>query len=169
MLVVIPGSTAFRYSDWSKLTWSDILGQKQLVVKNEKKTGKRRSVAIADQVQEMAAFAFEKIKSQTAPSHHAGMMKRPIFSGLRHNQALSNAGVKHALEALAKAADVPLPVSSHSLRKAWGIRMFELQGADFRALLAVQKWFGHASFETTLCYLGFEDQRRDDMVNKLWA
>ncbi len=49
-----------------------------------------------------------------------------------------------------------LRASPHDLRRTFGRVFVEENGYDVRALLALQKWYGHRRLETTIHYLGFD-------------
>lgn len=166
MLVLIPGSTAFRHSDWGALRWKDVLGKELRVT--EQKTSKKRTVPLVEEVQEQVRQTFQTLQLMQPPSKRPDFLYEPVFVNHQHGRPLTRAGVKHALENLARQTGIPLPVSSHSLRKAWAIRMYEIMGADFTALLAVSRWLNHSSAATTLAYLGFEAKERDLAMQKMW-
>lgn len=52
--------------------------------------------------------------------------------------------------ALSKIVSDPQGLSSHSLRKSWGLRLYEATGHD---LLLVRDWLGHRSIAVTRIYL----------------
>jgi integrase len=53
-------STALRYSDLSKITWSQVLNQEMLIIK-EKKTGKTREIPIQPELTEKINLMYEKL------------------------------------------------------------------------------------------------------------
>jgi integrase len=62
-----------------------------------------------------------------------------------------------------------LEVSAHDLRRTFGRVFVEENGYDVRALLALQKWYGHARLETTIHYLGFDFEEMRAGVEKFDA
>jgi integrase len=81
-----------------------------------------------------------------------------LHFSILHNQAYQPISTSSFNEAFRKylrkyeiATDNP---SSHTLRKTFALRLFEVEGGDARALAIVQKALSHRSTEYTAEYIG---------------
>jgi integrase len=82
-----------------------------------------------------------------SPRHGAGGAPRPICRWMAQKI------IKRALSAI---AEDPQGLSSHSLRKSWGLRLYEASGRD---LLVVRDGLGHRSVAVTQIYLPIHADR----------
>lgn len=172
LLVVVGASTAFRYSEWYNLKWSDLLDRDEIVLLQPKNKRKRRAI-ISPAMRAAIRTAYEGLEQQTPPSQRAHLKYDWAFPNHSPNRKLKTAswlttkGASYALKRLCDAVGIE-PISTHSLRKAWAIRCWELNGNTEAALIEISQWIGHSSPKTTMRYMGFTQQRQQGTIMALW-
>lgn len=125
--------------------WVDLLNEKETVLK-QSKVFRNRKVFIHPDLVSIA----EKNQLIVKPeSDHFPILHNERFqpiSTISFNTQLRKYFERYEIE-----TDNP---SSHTLRKTFGTRLFEVEGGDVLALATVQKALGHRSPEYTADYLG---------------
>ena len=139
-----------RVSDLRKLTWSMLLNDDKFVI-NEQKTGKRRIVKInAD------------FKKHIQQCYEALQIKNPNeFCFLsRKNMVMTTQRINVRLKEIKKRYNVKIDnFSCHSLRKAFGRKVFESSGENAQmALVKLSELFNHSSVAITKIYLGLREK-----------
>lgn len=170
VMVLLPATTGYRWSDWGYLKWGDLVGMTDLKKKAEKKTGKRRSIPILADVQVLLKNAYDHALSKVPPSKRPAMLEEYVFKPESRNSktgVMTNKGINDSLTKAAKAVGVEHSVSAHSLRKAFAMRIYELAGADENAMNEVSAYLNHANTQVTRAYLGFTEQRRNFLINQM--
>lgn len=161
LLIALGCSTGFRISDLLTLRWTDLLDQSGVSIE-EQKTGKIRYMPVAPQAQKMIENAY---KASDSPN-----MNELVFTGKRAKGAFSIQYVNRKLKAIK--AQYPFRMrgqfSTHSLRKTFGKRYFDLANDKGRALIKLSKLLNHSSPEVTREYIGLEAREFEvDMAN-MW-
>lgn len=150
LYVLISINTGLRASDILKLKWSDIEGDK-LIVK-EQKTKKRREIALNETIQSLA------INPHFRDHHIFVSQKGTVYSIQQINRLLKQI---FKLEAKTK------NISTHSLRKSFGRRVWENDNQSERALVYLMELFNHSSLAITKRYLGIRQEELDDIYLNL--
>lgn len=139
LLIICGINLGMRISDLLQLTYGD-LRQAEINIK-EKKTGKPRTLTMNDNIQQaMQYFAnenpnFKAFRSQKGSSYstqHVNRLMKQYFSGK--------------------------DISSHSLRKTFGRRVWNNYGQSENALMYLSELFNHTSMGLTRKYLGIRAQ-----------
>lgn len=132
-----------RVSDILNLKWYDILGKTQNEIQ-EIKTNKTRIISITEDVQDIALKAY---KEMSPTSDY-------IFLGYK-NKPLSKQQINRRLKQFKSDYNIPVNnFSTHSLRKSFGRRVWEMQGKTYEALILLMDIFNHKYLDTTKRYLG---------------
>ena len=150
LYILISINTGLRASDVLKLKWKDISTDK-LVLK-EQKTKKTREIALNNTIQEL-------YKRYSKDEDHIFIsQKRTVFRIQQINKLL-----KEAFKREAKSKNI----SSHSLRKCMGRRVWENDNQSERALVYLMELFNHSSLAITKRYLGIRQEELDDIYMNL--
>ncbi len=122
----------------------------------EKKTGKTRTIKINDTVKEAYELYISRIGKVTPEDCLFVSQKKGPFSTCQVNRLLQETyGTKNK------------NISSHSLRKTFGRRVWERDECSERALVMLSKIFNHTSTSTTRIYLGIQQEEMDEIYMNL--
>lgn len=139
-----------RVSDLRKLTWSMLLDDDKFII-NEQKTNKRRVVKInAD---------FQKHIQQCYNALEIADMAEACFLS-RKNAVMTTQSINVKLKEIKRRYNVKIDnFSCHSLRKAFGRKVFESSGENAQmALVKLSELFNHSSVAITKIYLGLRQE-----------
>lgn len=139
-----------RVSDLRKLTWSMLLSDDKFII-NEQKTGKRRIVKINSDFQKHIKQCYESLEIQNMDEACFLSRKKVVYSTQRINVKLKE---------IKKRYNVKIDnFSCHSLRKAFGRKVFESSGENAQmALVKLSELFNHSSVQITKIYLGLREK-----------
>lgn len=139
-----------RVSDLRKLTWSMLLDDDKIVI-NEQKTSKRRVVKINADFQKHIKQCFEALKISD--------MNDACFLS-RKDMVMSTQRINVRLKEIKKRYNIKIDnFSCHSLRKAFGRKVFESSGENAQmALVKLSELFNHSSVQITKIYLGLREK-----------
>lgn len=141
-LLIITGiHMGLRVSDLLQLTYGDL--RKDRVELTEQKTGKVRDIEIHDSIKTAIGYfpveeypdefhAFRSQKKTVMSSRHVNRLIQKYFKGDR--------------------------ISSHSLRKTFGRRVYDMNGRSEDALNYLSDMFNHKDISTTRKYLGIRQE-----------
>jgi len=155
MMVALGLYSAFRASDWTKLKWGDITGDK--IRAKEQKTGKIREVAIGERLKQIIALCREN-------AHDDDFIFKPLRGGT--GKTLATGGVIKRLRAIGLEHGIP-DLTSHSLRKSFSYRVYEQNGMNDHALTILGMMLNHTSTATTRIYLGITMDEISNIYLKL--
>ena len=133
--------TGLRISDLLSLTFGDL--RKDSIIIKEQKTGKTRDIEIHDSIKTAMSYfpdeeyphsfkAFRSQKNCVMSSRHVNRLIKKYFKGNR--------------------------ISSHSLRKTFGRRVYDMNGKCEEALNYLSEIFNHRDISTTRRYLGIRQE-----------
>lgn len=156
MLLIASGCyLGLRISDLIRLRWKDLLecDEFELV---EKKTNKVRRIRLNEHLKELSIKAYEgqDIDKLVFESRVTGSG----ITSQRVNQILKEVAIKYKLKGR---------ITSHSLRKTFGKRIFESHEHSERALILLSQMFNHSSTAITRRYIGIVDQEIQDVYLSL--
>lgn len=139
-----------RVSDLRKLTWSMLLEDDKFTI-NEQKTGKRRVVKINADFQKHIQQCYEALKIQN---------NNEFCFLSRKNVVMSTQRINVRLKEIKQRYNVKIDnFSCHSLRKAFGRKVFESSGENAQmALVKLSELFNHSSVAITKIYLGLREK-----------
>ena len=147
-----------RISDLLSLTWRDILGDEQIILK-EKKTGKRRIIKINKGFQAHVQDCHDALKIKND--------SQLCFLN-RYGSAISIQAINKAFKQIK--VDYQLKISNfstHSLRKTWARKIWETeneQGRGEQSLVVLSELMSHSSPAITRRYIGLRQQE----LGKVW-
>ncbi|WP_083642919.1 tyrosine-type recombinase/integrase [Christiangramia flava] len=139
LLIICGVNLGLRISDLLELTFGE-LRHSEIDIK-EKKTGKTRTLSINENIHQALQYfkgenpnfkAFRSRKGTIYSTQHVNRLIKQYFSG------------KH--------------ISSHSLRKTFGRRVYNNNGRSEDALMYLMELFNHSSMSLTKKYLGIRQQ-----------
>lgn len=117
-----------RISDVLSLKWDNLNGDS--IKLNEKKTGKHRTIQINDAIK-IAISKFEQDSEYIFLSQKGSIYSRQQINSL----------LKQVFQREAKT----LNISSHSLRKSFGRRVYENNGESEKSVIYLSELFNHTS------------------------
>ena len=139
-----------RVSDLRRLTWKMLLESDRFTL-IEKKTGKRRVVKINTDFKTHIEKCRVALKVENLESHCFMSRKGVVISTQRINIRLKQVKSKYNVK-----VD---NFSCHSLRKAFGRKVFESSGENAQlALVKLSELFNHSSVAITKIYLGLREK-----------
>lgn len=153
-----------RVGDTLDLKWSDLYdqdGKHRIYLEiEEEKTGKVTYVFIP-------ALVWKEIKlyvDMTGINPSTNNYNNFIFPGTDRKDA----AYREAFKKVAKEAEIPYNVNTHSTRKTFGYYGIKLHPYDPANLDTLQRFFGHSSREMTANYIGLSQEKQDKYSND-WA
>lgn len=148
LLVSVGCFWGLRISDILALKWNDILGKDSIEI-IEKKTQKKRIIAVNPQLKQLISDCYIKIKPLGIQSPVFISQKGSVYSIQRINIILKQIKVKFKLDIQ--------NFSTHSFRKTMGRQVLTLSGenAEF-ALIKLMEIYNHSSLNITKRYLGIK-------------
>lgn len=151
LYIITSINTGLRISDVLNLTWEQV--KEDLVLITEKKTGKKRTFKINNAVRE-ALKSFDN--SNTGKIFVS--QKKSVYSRQTLNRLLKKVFSKEAKKS---------NISSHSLRKSFGRRVYDNNDKSEMALTYLSELFNHTSVATTRKYLGIRQEELNDIYDNL--
>lgn len=150
--VIFSINTGLRVGDTLKLKHADMIGKQagDYLIITEQKTGKRRQVQLNDKV--IAAYKYLQKRNRTKPTDY-------VFKSQK-NHVFATVTINRTLKRIFKGC-APV-ISSHSLRKTFGRRVYEKNGRSEHSLVLLSDIFGHSNLAITRRYLGL---RREEIAN----
>ena len=148
LLIEFGVKTLLRYSDLSRIRWSDILDKETLLL-NEKKTNKRREISIGKTLRESIKTTYNELKTP--------FLEERVFQyTLQHtNLLLKNGGKVEKIK--------NKNISTHSLRKSGSRFIWENNGHSDEYLIKLSSILNHSSTSITRRYLGISREEIKDI------
>jgi integrase len=161
LLVSIGGYCGLRLGDMLRLKWSDVISHDELIL-NEGKTGKHRKITFNQNLIEIIKFCHENtIKEKPFDTNNY------IFCN-RNNKPLTRQYINRQLHLLFKTNKIKVQNgSSHTLRKTFGKRVYEMNDNSEASLVLLSSIFNHSSTSITRKYIGLTQQKIQDVYMNL--
>lgn len=141
-----------RVSDLLTLRWADVLEKDEFVIE-EKKTGKKRHITINENMK----LAFKEMIMELKKIN-----KYHVNDYLFSNNSKQPMTIQYMNRRLHKVFDrYKVKVkngSTHTLRKTFGKRVWEMDNKSERSLIYLSEIFSHSSIATTKRYIGIIQQ-----------
>jgi integrase len=140
-----------RIGDILSLRWSDIIGKQSFSIR-EQKTKKIRKVPIHSEVQRLIGLTFDNDQDLTEY-----IFTRNGNGGKAISVTAANKRIRTTFERYGIETQNP---SSHTLRKTFGRRIYEINGKSEDALVLLSDIFNHANVKVTRRYIGLTEERK---------
>ena len=159
LLISIGCFTGLRISDIQALRWSDIL-EKDVISLDEKKTKKNRKIKINADLKEIIIKCYALMKSP--PIENFVLVNKYGTKPIRIQW------VNEKLKRLFKEYGIKCAnASSHTLRKTFGRRIWELNNYSEKSLVLLSEIFNHSNVQITKRYLGIKEEELFDIYDML--
>lgn len=156
-------NTALRASDLLHLKISDVLSVnhtfKDPVVIIESKTGKTKTFNLCDNVKE-AITMYLSTRPDYKLDEYLFISKKSI------NEPLTPNALWRIIKKMQNDIGIKQNLGSHSLRKTAGFQRLKAHSNDPYVLATIQKLYNHSSTQTTLRYLGIDQDVMKDFYTK---
>ncbi|WP_178338857.1 tyrosine-type recombinase/integrase [Arenibacter nanhaiticus] len=150
LLVICGINLGLRIDDLTNLTFEDL--RKDTFTITEGKTNKTRTLAVNDHIKTAVSYFSEDVKGFAFISQ----------KGTRFSSQHLNRKLKEAFKGIGSGK-----VTTHSLRKCFGRRVFESNGESEKSLVYLSQLFNHSSTLVTRTYLGIQQEELNDIYNNL--
>lgn len=147
LYIMVAINTGLRIGDILKLRFEDFNGSELILI--EGKTKKRRIIALNDRLKESfnrfsgSGFIFVSQKGTVYARQSINRMLKKHFDSKSIN------------------------VSSHSLRKSFGRRVYENNNESEKALMKLSELFNHSTLSITRKYLGLRQEELNEVYLSL--
>lgn len=142
LLIICGINLGLRISDLLKLDWEQLKKDEFSIL--EMKTGKKRTITINDNIKSQLNYFKDNISYQKG-GYPFMSQKGTIYSVQQVNR-------------LIKKYFKGQRISSHSLRKSFGRRVWDVNGKSDEALLYLSEILNHSNTNVTRRYLGIRDE-----------
>jgi integrase len=156
LLITMGCYFGLRIGDLLSIKWCDVINKEELVIQ-ESKTKKSRTISFNEKVVEAINLCSNELRSKN--SH---WNSEYVFAN-RWGGQLSVSYINKRLKVIFGKYNVRVQnPSSHTLRKTFGKRIYEMDGQSDRSLIYLSDIFGHSSTAITRSYIGItQDQIKD--------
>ncbi|MFC2089648.1 tyrosine-type recombinase/integrase [Bacteroidota bacterium] len=159
--------TGLRIGDILNLKWNDVL-EKDYIELTEKKTKKFRRIRVNEELKKDFVMTFKKLSESTLMSIRIQNQDEYIFSNKYKTNHLSIQYVNTKLKEIVKKYKInPNYISSHSLRKSFGRRVWEMNNHSDKSLILLSELFNHSNIAVTRRYLGIRQSEIFDIYLSL--
>jgi integrase len=145
LYIIVSINSGMRIADTLSLKWQDLKNSKGYFWIKEGKTKKDRRIDINENIKKALSFFSPHDSEQLVFRSQKGS----TYSIQQINRVLKQIFSKEAKE---------LNISSHSLRKSFGRRVYENNGESEKALLYLNEIFQHSTMKITKIYLGIRQE-----------
>jgi len=148
LLIGIGTYLGLRAKDLLNIRWMDVLGKDEVAI-TESKTGKVRTITINESLKEILKY----VSTQVSLSGHF-RIENYLFAN-RKGQKISIQYANRLLKSTLKTYGVKTQnASTHTLRKTFGKRVWEMDGQSERSLVYLSQIFNHSNVGITRRYIG---------------
>jgi integrase len=147
--IIIATNTGLRGGDLLKLTFEDLRNEKLTII--EGKTKKTKTIAINENIKELVN------------KYGKGKTGSPFITQKKGVVSIQHLNVQ--LKKLIK--EKGLKISSHSMRKTFGRRVYFQNNESEKALMYLMDLFNHSSMAITKKYLGIRQEELDNIYLNL--
>jgi len=154
LLVSLGCFLGLRISDIKQLRWIDLFEKENLSI-IEKKTGKIRKLVINDDLKNIIAIAYKNLCKNSDDL---------IFQNRFGTGAITTQYINRKLKEIFNRYSIKIQPSSHSLRKAFGRKVYANLNESEHGLVLLMNIFNHSSIQITRLYLGL----RQEEINNVY-
>lgn len=174
MLFIVGINFGLRASDLRMLRFSNLINDNctfrdsfavfEKKTRNTRKRKKNRYITINNAVIEAVTLYLEHTPNVCLSDY---MFRSQSNRGGNVNEPLSVKSIDRLLKGIADELDLPVKVSTHTLRKTFCYHQMLMSRNDSRKLLLLQKMLNHSSPAQTLDYIGITGEEVEDAYRKL--
>jgi integrase len=158
LLISVGCYAGLRIGDILNLKWKDILEKESIEIVEEKRK-KKRAIALNQNLVKIIGKSFLLVAPE--PNNY-------VFTDSVQGAVMSVQYVNRKLKSILKEYKVKISkVSSHTLRKTFGRRVFELNYKSDEALIKLSQMFNHANTAITRRYIGIQAEAIKDIYLSL--
>ena len=153
LLISVGCYCGLRLGDILQLRWEDVMHREYFEVM-ERKTGKHRKITINSGLQEIILFCHQNLNAirSITPEQHIFINKT--------GQPLSKQFVNRRLHVIFVQYRIKVQNgSSHTLRKTFGKRVYQMNNCSESALVLLSSIFNHSSISVTRRYIGLSQEQ----------
>lgn len=153
LFIGVGSFTGLRVSDIRNLTWEQLLSPEPFSI-IETKTKKKRTIKMNKDFQQHVKLCYDALHILNPKFKFLISRKKCVYTTQRLNVKLKEIKIKYKMK------DVP-HISCHSLRKAYGRKVYETaqeNGTAEMALVMLSELFNHSSVAITRRYLGLRQE-----------
>lgn len=161
MLFIVGINFGLRVSDLRLLRFSNLINDDltfkdkfpvlEKKTKNTRKVKKNRWITINDAVIDAVTLYLENTPGVSLSDY---MFKSESNNGSSENKPIHRNSIDKMLKGVVDELGINVKVSTHTLRKTFGLHQMIMSHNDPRKLLVLSKMFGHSSTAVTLEYIG---------------
>lgn len=155
-LIIVGINTGLRISDILSLKHSDFKGD--FIELKEKKTNKYRKITLNDNIRKGYKMFCSRLGVEVSDEYVFVSQKNSVYSIM---------GVNRELKRILGDSKGKLNVSSHSLRKTFGRRVFQNNNENEKSLIYLSELFNHSNTSITRRYLGIRQQELSNIYINL--
>ena len=161
LMIVLGMNTALRISDILNLTWNNVYDfknkkYKKYLIITEKKTGKNSQIYINSSIK-------EALTEYSRSDETVFKAEQYLFTAKGKNTPISRTQAHRIIKKIVQYYNIEECISCHSLRKTFGY--FAWKQGTLPALLVLL--FNHSSYEITKCYLGIDQDDKDEVYKTI--
>jgi integrase len=150
LIVRLGVSTALRFSDLSRIKWTEVLSKQTLLIA-EKKTGKLREIPLPKELSDNLLLIYRKLGQPKVDDSIIPLTIR---------------GVNKQIKILAYRAGVRgKRISTHTWRKTFGREVWRRNNQSEASLIKLSYLFNHSSTAVTRIYLDITREEVQDMYD----
>ena len=161
LMILVGCYFGLRAKDLLSLKWNDVIDKDELML-TESKTKKLRTITINQTVKEAVHFVMNEL-IRTGHFDRDGY----IFANRWGDRISLNYTNKQLHRIFTKYNVRVQNGSTHTLRKTFGKRVWEMDGKSERSLVYLSEIFSHSSTAITRRYIGITQQHIADVYLKL--
>lgn len=157
---IVSFCTGLRFSDVSRLRWRDIVGQKKIII-TEQKTSKTKSIAIGSNASEHISKLYEALGNPPLENYFMATDKS-------EGKPVSIQYINRYLKKMKDKYELDIEnFSAHTFRKTFGRYVYEKSGRTNESLLYLNRIFRHQNIDTTMIYLGIRDEEISNIFESI--
>ncbi len=163
LLISIASRTSLRIGDVLSLRWKDIINRDCFEL-TEQKTEKFRKITLNEYLQRKIDRIYKKLQMSNLRSIKVRSPEEFVFKNKYGIKPISVQYVNFRLKEICKRHRVRAEnISSHSLRKSFGRRVWEMDNYSDRSLILLSEILNHANVRVTKRYLGIRKEEIADV------
>ena len=175
MMFIVGINFGLRFSDLRLLRFSNLINDNftfkdtfavfEKKTRNTRKRRKNRYITINNAVIEAVTMFLEHTPNVKLSDYM--FISRSNNKSKYDNAPISIQGTNQLLDGIAKALDLNIHMSTHTLRKTFCYHQMVMSNNDSRKLLLLQKMLNHSSPAQTLDYIGITSEEIEAAYKKL--